>query len=270
MNYKRFIKDIFTLNLKENKVRWHKFIALIKQKTSTNKNFYFENDNYLRVPIVINNFNRLTYLKQLIDWLQNAGYTNLIIIDNKSNYQPLLEYYKVTKAKVIFLKENYGHLAFWKSGIYRDYYSNYYVYTDPDVLPIDTCPKDFMKIFLENLVKYPTIHKIGFSLQIDDLPDHYNKKQDVLKWEADFWKRKIADNIYDAPIDTTFALYKPFTNELKWTLRGYRFAPPLVCKHLPWYEDSNNIDEENLFYIQNMKKGASHWIVKDETLKESK
>ena len=47
-----------------------------------------------QIPIVINNFNRLGYLKRLIASLESRGYKNIHIIDNNSTYPPLLEYYE--------------------------------------------------------------------------------------------------------------------------------------------------------------------------------
>ena len=44
------------------------------------------------VPIFINARDRLGVMKKLIDWLLDAGYRKLIILDNRSTYPPLLEY----------------------------------------------------------------------------------------------------------------------------------------------------------------------------------
>lgn len=49
--------------------------------------------NWRYVPIFINARDRLGVMKKLIDWLLDAGYRNLIILDNNSTYPPLLEYY---------------------------------------------------------------------------------------------------------------------------------------------------------------------------------
>ena len=50
--------------------------------------------DFRKIPIIINNFNRLTYLKDLIFFLEKNGYVNIVVIDNASTYPPLLEYYK--------------------------------------------------------------------------------------------------------------------------------------------------------------------------------
>ena len=46
--------------------------------------------DYKHVPVVINNFNRLTMLLKLIDSLETRGYDNLYKIDNASSYPPLM------------------------------------------------------------------------------------------------------------------------------------------------------------------------------------
>ena len=58
------------------------------------------------IPIIINNRNRYTFLLQLIEALELRGYTNIHILDNDSDYPPLLEYYARTKHSVHFLNAN--------------------------------------------------------------------------------------------------------------------------------------------------------------------
>lgn len=211
--------------------------------------------NFKTIPIFINNYNRLTTTVTLIKALEKRGYTNIHILDNKSTYPPLLEYYKNTPYKVHFLKKNFGSKAFWKSGLWLRYMSSYFVYSDPDVVPIDDCPDDFLKYFYSLLERYPKAHKVGFSLKIDDLPDSYINKNKVIKWERNFYKKTIEANTFIAPIDTTFALYRPFS---KLGKRGgktliLRTGIPFQARHLPWYLDNDNLDEEELYYINSIE-----------------
>ena len=53
--------------------------------------------DYHDIPVIINNFNRLEYLKKLIESLEIRGYRNIYIIDNLSTYPPLLQYYNTCK-----------------------------------------------------------------------------------------------------------------------------------------------------------------------------
>jgi hypothetical protein len=41
-----------------------------------------------------------------------------------------------------------------------------------------------------------------------------------------------------------------------------RVAGKLTAKHLPWYDNSANISEEELFYKNNVKPTSSYWSSK--------
>jgi len=212
------------------------------------------------IPIVINNFNRLTFPLQLIRFLERCGLRKIVILDNNSTYPPLLEFYEKCPYLVVRSEENYGHLAFWKSGLYHRFKWNYFVYTDADVVPVDDCPKDFMVHFKSVLDANPRLDKIGFGIKIDDLPDSFSLKKKVVDYESKYWRKQVKPNLFDAPIDTTFALYRPLSH-LKsgevYTLPAYRFGYPYVVRHLPWYEDSLNRTDEEMFYIQNSNTSSS-------------
>ncbi|MCC6689922.1 MAG: glycosyltransferase family 2 protein [Bacteroidia bacterium] len=260
MDKRQLIKDIFSFNFTSFKTRFFKLEAVLKRF------FLFPftkkySDSKL-IPVIINNRNRYTYLLQLISWLENAGYLDIHIIDNASSYPPLLNYYTKTKYTVHRLNDNLGYLALWKSGLYKLYYRNFYVYTDPDILPIADCPFDVLDFWLKKLNQYSSIEKIGFALKIDDLPVHYANKQKVIEWENKFWTNQIEPELYDADIDTTFALYRPFTNGNRWVQKAYRTSGKYMAKHLPWYENSAEQTDENIFYMNNVSTGASHWIEK--------
>jgi hypothetical protein len=210
------------------------------------------------IPIIINNFNRLTYLKLLIQKLEEHNLHNIIILDNNSSYPPLLEYYKICKYPVHYFNENLGFLALWKSNLYDEIYSkSYYVLTDPDVIPDPDCPKDFIAHFYNLLQKHPELDKIGFSLRIDNIPDHYDRKQQVFEIENLFWKKKIGNDYFKAVIDTTFALYRPGVKGGFWINAG-RTLPPYSALHLPWYENSEHPDEETLYY-RNQAVYSKNW-----------
>ena len=208
--------------------------------------------NFKEIPIIINNKNRFTYLKKLINNLESKGYNNIYIIDNNSTYLPLLEYYRTINHKVFYLRKNYGYLALWKSFIFLRFIRSYYVYTDSDVVPIEDCPNDFLFYFMNILINDKAIKKIGFSLKYDDLPDSYNSKNKVIEWESKFYTKPISNLLFDSVIDTTFALYRPFSGGgAKFNNKTYRTAFPYQAYHLPWYENSNNLNEEQIYYYTN-------------------
>lgn len=217
------------------------------------------------IPIIINNRNRLTYLRKLIISLEIRGYYNIIILDNDSTFEPLLKYYNnECKYKVYFLGGNLGHLALWKTDLFNDYKYNFYVYTDSDLEIINECPEDFIKQILIEMKLNKQIQKIGLSLRTDNLPDAYKLKDEVINWENKFYQKKYKknDTFYIAQVDTTFAVYRPFayggSSDHHLTLRT---SYPLMVSHLPWYVDSNSMTYEDTFYIKNASS-STFWTKK--------
>lgn len=209
------------------------------------------------IPIFVISYNRLSYLKVMIERLERLGKTNIIIIDNASTYPPLLEYYKQIPYKVIKMEQNEGHMVFWNNPKFEDYRKNFYIVSDPDIEIIDECPQDFIKIFFEYLKKYPFVRKVGFSLKIDDLPEQSILGKEVQKWERRYYKAKVdGGKLFYAAIDTTFALYVPdqLAKKLKF-YSAFRTAYPYQARHLPWYKLKTNITDEDIFYSQNKKNG---------------
>jgi hypothetical protein len=224
------------------------------------------------IPIVINNFNRLDSLKQLINSLEKRRYTNIYIIDNLSTYPPLLEYYKTCSCKIFYLKENIGFNALWLSGLYKKFKNNYFVYTDSDVVPVDECPDDFLLFFYNSLQNHRMARKVGFSLKIDDIPDCNALKDSIISWEGQFYNYFKSDELlYRAPIDTTFALYRPRgkRKHAANNIEMYRTAYPYMARHLPWYFDSNNPDEENRYYLEHSKI-ITYWTERAKEVLNSK
>jgi hypothetical protein len=190
----------------------------------------------------------VTPLLALIDYLERAGCERIHLLDNDSTYPPLLEYYERTPHTVIRLGENYGSKALWQSGVLDQLgIDGQYAYSDPDVIPIEECPLDAVDYFAEVLARYPGHSKAGFGLKFDDLPDHFRNKDKVVAWESKFWQRMIAPRLYDAPIDTTFALYRGTEHAPNTAIRtGY----PYLLRHTTWYWDSDNLSEENRYYVE--------------------
>jgi hypothetical protein len=215
--------------------------------------------DYRDIPVIINNFNRIDYLKKLIDWLEKAEMRNIYIIDNASTYPILLDYYSQTKHTVIRLEANIGYKALWDTSVHLWFKGLPYIYTDPDILPIEECPYDAVKYFQEILNEYAHINKVGFGLNINDLPDHYPNKPEVLKWEGIYWEDPISENLYKADIDTTFALYRAHSVKQQWG-KTIRTGGKYMARHLPWYENPKTITEEELYY-RKMTMGSS-WYTK--------
>ena len=220
--------------------------------------------NYFDIPIFIISYNRYTCLKQLVTRLQNDGYKNIIIVDNKSEDETLLQYYKSLASsqscKVVRLEENYGHRVIWESGEFSDIIENqYYVVTDPDIIPVEECPGDYIEKFYNLLIKYPQYTKVGFSLMLSDLPVEYKYRTDIWRWESFFWEHPIDGGAaYVADLDTTFALYRPVKKlNNDWYYEDFysalRTEKPYMARHLSWYVKSHDESIEELNYFRNNK-----------------
>ena len=99
---------------------------------------------------------------------------------------------------------------------------------------------------------------------MDDLPDTYAFKREVVVWESQFWERPLAPRLFDAPIDTTFALYRRpqprgFERSLEF-MSSMRTGYPYVARHTPWYVDDNFLSEDEA-YNRSRAEGSdvNHW-----------
>jgi len=219
------------------------------------------------IPIIIISFNQLNYLKQLVEFLLKHGYSNLVILDNNSTYPPLLAYFKFIEnlVQVIRLNENLGHLSFWKAeAVFKQYSKGYYVVTDADVVPLEGCPDDFMATFLRLLDKAYDRTKVGFSLKLDDIPESNPNKAHIEAWESKYWNTELLPNVYKAPIDTTFALYRPgYRYRLERFTYAWRTGAPLQARHGGWYIDVNALTEEQAYYMKTANSSAS-WQINEQ------
>lgn len=224
------------------------------------------------IPIIIINFNQLFYLKKLIDFLLDKNFENIVIIDNNSSYPPLLEYYDLIKTKVTveIMPQNYGHMVFFENKDLKEKYGRgFYVVTDADILPNNNLPEDFMKHMISHLIKnWSIVTKTGFSLVIDDIPDENVLKEKVLTWESEFWKHKVKENVFEASIDTTFAIYKPNYPTRYDNIHffiAHRFAGNYIARHGGWYIDQQNLTTEQEYYACTASASSS-WLQNEKNI----
>jgi hypothetical protein len=215
--------------------------------------------DYKQIPIFINARDLTNPLRRLIGWLLEAQYSNIYILDNASSYPALLDFYDEIsdEVTVVPLGANVGRLAIWELNILdRLNVTGPYVWTDPDIVPIEECPSNVLEFFWEVLQAFPNKAKVGFGLRIDDLPEHYRFKQKVIAWESQFWTKKITPKLYDADIDTTFALYRPGSG---FDMSALRSGFPYLAHHCPWYEDSERPSDDHMYYVEHAKPGLNNW-----------
>ena len=206
------------------------------------------------MTILIIGYNQYTYISSMVSQLKK--YTNdIVVIDNNSTYEPLLNYYKDGyNYSLLRMDKNYGHKVY-EEKLLSGIFGNIYIITDPDLEFNKKIPSNF----IENLIKISNNYKagrVGFAIEISspEIRSELTYAGMPLKlWESRFWQMKIKDNIYElynAPIDTTFCLINTIYNHLGLSIR---VAGNYTCKHLPWYINFHEklLDDEYTKYLEN-------------------
>jgi hypothetical protein len=213
---------------------------------------------HARFPIVINCRDRLASLAELVAWLERAGQGPVLLVDNDSTYPPLLEWYGQTPHEVVRLGYNGGPYAPWTSGLVAErLVGRWYAASDPDIVPAKDCPLDALGYLRDVLDRHPAYPKAGFGLKVDDLPAHYRFAAEVRDWERHFWDHPLEPGVYAAPIDTTFALYRPDVGFQIDT--AIRTGEPYLARHTPWYADSDHPTEEERWYAARARPDLNSW-----------
>jgi hypothetical protein len=149
---------------------------------------------------------------------------------------------------------------------FRELTKDCYIFTDSDVVPVDSLPEDFADHMTFICKKYNK-HKVGLGLKIDDLPTHQIAAQKAIEKERIYWENKIVDGefeLYPCPIDTTFAVYAPGTVP-GWGHDCLRMGGNYTAHHMPWYYDINNLPADEQYYLDNLQYGKGpcySWEIK--------
>lgn len=221
------------------------------------------------IPIIILNRDRLHPLVEQINVLRNKGYTNITIIDNQSTYAPLLEWYSTSNIDVFYntITQNsnqaFRDLVLLGHPKFIEITSNWFVFNDSDIIPLDTVPDNFINDLIEYAIKYRRT-KVGMSIKIDDLDLSYPLNAWVHGYESTYWTNGIMDGnveLYPHPIDTTFAVHAPNTLPT-WSNDTLRVGTPYLVKHAPFYYNPEALPEDEKYYLEHMDKQSSNWSSK--------
>lgn len=211
------------------------------------------------IPIVTIGYNNLHFLKNFIQQLKSIK-NNIIILDNKSTYGPMFDYYKEikkelgSKIEIRLLDKNYGSNVCFKLS---HTLPKIYILSDCDLQLNPRMPRNVSDILYKLSNKHKA-YKVGLALDLSDKEkflecSNYTKGQTIYEWEKKYWANPIQDEnyeLYNAEIDTTFCLINNnYTEGIH-----IRIAGDFTAKHLPWYKNyiKNNIPEDEL---KSWKKG---------------
>lgn len=226
------------------------------------------------LPVFINSFNQLFYLKELIDDLLANHFSNIWILDNRSTLPSLLSFYnsladsRPGSVRVLFYPDNYGPRYFHLSGMFRTLWPYPHLYTDPDLL-FPSFDSHFLSTLLEVSTRYK-VAKVGAALTLPEeanmtpikrvFPETNGVAVSVLEWERRFWANEVEEQVYAVSIDTTFHLFNPEFFKDDDFLAGIRIARDgYQARHRPWFLDDFAPASEMEFY-RNSRVGHGDWV----------
>ena len=210
---------------------------------------------------------RVTYASRCAAALTEAG-LDVVIADHGSTWPPALAWLAEAEADgVPVLRRGGGHpRGLWSYPPFNELRgADRYLVTDCDVVPSGDCPADWPEKLGELLDAHPRAVKAGLGLRTDDIPESYQRRDQVIAWESQFWQYPVADTpvpAYWAGIDTTLAVYRENAGFVLETMLNLRTAPPYLASHLAWHEDLDDPAEEIRYYYAHAEPGISHWTTR--------
>jgi len=201
-----------------------------------------------KIPIVTIGYNNLFFMRNFITQLKQFD-NPIIILDNKSTFEPMFEYYDEIKnelgsrIEIRLLNQNHGSNVTSKL---KHTLPTVFILSDCDLQLNPRMPKNFSDILLNISNKYNAF-KVGVALDISDKDQfldckNYTGGQSIYDWEKKYWNKPINDTnyeLYSADIDTTLAIIN-YNYEDRTHIR---VAGDFTAKHLPWY---NNYIKEHI------------------------
>jgi hypothetical protein len=215
----------------------------------------------MTVPIYVPTFNNPTYTRNFLNQVDGLNFSRIIILDNKSTYQPMIDLLAQidSKYEVIRLEENYGPHYILRNPDYYKTLPDIFSLSDPDV----EFPKNISGNFQEEMInigiKY-RFGKVGFAIEVPSESEFLElvvnldgKLRNMHEWEQQFWQNQIdktstGDPIFQTTLDTQFAIYNKefFSPEERY--KALRIGGKFTSKHLGFYKESIVPKEESDFY----------------------
>lgn len=210
-----------------------------------------------KIPVIINNRDLLTWPKAMVERIQRYdGVGEIIIVDNASTYQPLLDWYGTSPCKIVY-GNNIGIAAPWISGTVEDLKTEYYVVTDSDMGLEDT-PDNTLLYLKDKLESMKHLEKVGLGLDWQRVGEHCPYYGHLQRYEKSRWENSnVQNNVHvDVQIDTTFALY----SAQRYFIGGGSTSAPYIARHYPWELslEEARANKEFKYYIDNATLASSY------------
>lgn len=237
------------------------------------------------IPIFIITCDRLVLLKKTMHSYrtQIKSPIEIVIIDQGTTYTATvkyLEWMEDAEVKVYWradnpndgvkrnAKQDEKHVRDSILDYFKTHPASNYIVTDPDI-QLDKVAYDILDIYAQLLWMLPNISVVGPMLRIDDIPDYFPLKKQLLSGKKGLHKRLHSSKVVttlchgktiryiNAPIDTTFGMYRAGTSWRRLQ-SGIRTLPPYGARHLDWYVNPKAITADQQYYM-NHASANSHW-----------
>jgi hypothetical protein len=216
----------------------------------------------MKIPIILNNRNLLTWTSKMVEECKrfdNVG--DIIIVDNDSTYEPLLEWYDTKPCEIIKTSNN-GYLSPWVINLPEKLTSSFYVVSDPD-LDLSNTPNDALTHLQDKMLKHSNYCRIGLSLENWNVSEKSPYHKFLNEWAKTNWDpNTISDGLLvNQQFDTTFGLY-----HINRNYRGSNCTTnsPYSVNHLPWeftMDEINQLEIDNYeyyYYLKNSNSSSSY------------
>jgi hypothetical protein len=193
-----------------------------------------------KIPIIILHYkkNPISYLRRILAWFTRCktGHSLSLYVAYEEIPDSLKNTYSDIKF-VSFPKLDYDILN-RELKLIGEF--NYYFITSSSILPKENCPSNSIDFLISLARKYPTMKKVGLSLEINDLPEIQSKPDRIIE-EEQHWQNLMPDkDAYYADINDSFAVYQRYVQG-DCALRSRR---PYVARNMEWYNKDCNEGEE--------------------------
>ena len=135
-----------------------------------------------------------------------------------------------------------------------------YVVTDPDVVPAQDCPADWLATWAGCWIFTPAGRRRGWACARTISRRITATRDQVVAWESQFARSQVNPGIFGAPVDTTLALYHPLSDWDRFTLAALRTGEPYPADHLAWHENLDDLDPELAWYHEHAEPGIPFWV----------
>ncbi len=218
------------------------------------------------IPVFINSFEQLSYVRDTVDWFHLHGFQHIIVVEQGSTYGPLWDYFESRafkkRAHLFELEKHIGPRRAVRQCAELNGFGTPMIFTDPDLgLPSPPDPY-FLSRMIELGRKYNVV-KVGLALDVfddtridQDMP--IGPKKTVFSEHRRFFDRELEPDVFEAGVDTTFFMYVPRPVPRKKDIfhsqpriPAIRLGGPgFLADHRPWLFEPGIPEEEVAHYAQ--------------------